>query len=100
LGGTDLDGYAEQGYSRLPRYFSCGHQASLSGMEHERRARALRLEIGDLMRGCEQAALRGPQFADLVAVAFVKNPRVGDGEDACKSPNRCAPVSSSGGRVQ
>src|SRR6185312_674762 len=47
-----------------------------------RRTCPLRLEIGDLMRGREQATLRGPQFANLVAVAFMKDVSVGDREDA------------------
>src|SRR5258708_36490380 len=41
-----------------------------------------RLEIRNLMRGREQATLRRPEFAGLVAVALVKNPGIGHGQNA------------------
>src|SRR3954470_19172547 len=43
---------------------------------------SLRLEVGDLRRGCQQPAARCPQFAVLVAIALVENLGVGNAEHA------------------
>src|SRR3954470_2825003 len=47
-----------------------------------RRVVPLRLEIGDLRRGREQASARRPQFAVPVAIALVKDFGVSDAEHA------------------
>src|SRR3954452_13040505 len=41
----------------------------------------LRLEIRNLVRGREQASLRRPEFSTLIAITFMEDFGVGDGEN-------------------